>query len=351
MSISFYGSSGFSLTILKKLKEFHDKGLITLAYVVSKSSDRSRPVNSKGRKHEDADNPVVAYCKEVGVRVENQSVPERAEGRVVSSVDSITTLSNEIPQQVRDDINVDIDLAIVASYGRIIKQEELDSTKYGFLNIHGSLLPKWRGACPVQMCVRYQDIENTGITIIKMDKGMDTGDILKSEKLEVESEEFKNITSGELMDKLAELSAEVLERDFDLIFNPEKWGLEKQHDNEATYCSVKDMDKSNFEITQSDTMLSAHGKIMSANPEPKAYGVFKIGEKEIKANLLRSRIIENEINNQTETHDIERHNHSSLRIFEKKLYLDLSDGTLEILEIQPEGKKIMTGKDFVNGFR
>jgi len=314
MKIAFYGSSGFSLAILKKLFDFHKLGKLDLIYIVSQSSKQKK----FGK--EIVDNPVVDYCK-------------------VNSLKFLTPdkIKDKFFQNYLDEHPVD--LVIVAAYGKILPESLINKSKYGFLNFHGSLLPKYRGAAPVQFTILNQDINSAGITIIKMDKGMDTGQIIKKEKLNIKYEELQKITGGELMNRLADLSVEVMDKEFEYIFNPENWILVPQEDNQATYCNEADMVKENFEIKFEDGTKHAHGKIMGANPAPIAF--MEIDN--LKVNLFRSNITDQPI-------EYTPKSKLCFHSYQKRLYLELNDGLLEILEIQPIGKKAMDAKSFLNGY-
>lgn len=318
MKVAFYGSSNFSQKILEKLFLFHQDRKIELTYVVS------QPSKAAGRKNEIKDNPVVAFCKE-------------------NSINLLTPSKLKETEEANTILSSPVDIAIVAAYGKILRKDILNTAKYGFLNFHGSLLPKLRGATPVQTTILNQSLEDAGVTIIKMDEGMDTGEIIKNAKLEIKNVRFESLTSGELMSELAKLSVDILEQNFEYLFNPGNWKLEKQDDSQATYCYVSDFDKEKMEIDYSDTAKTAHGKIMAANPEPKAWISLKLRNNDTKINLISSKIVAEEL-------FIESKCELSLHLFQKKLYLELQDSFLEILEIQPQGKNIMKGRDFANGF-
>ncbi len=313
MRISFWGSSDFSLEILKELYKKSTEGRIELVYVVS------QPAKPFGRKKELKNNLVVQYCINNGI---NLLLPEKLD----------KAFRDELPR---------VDISFVAAYGHIISEKILNTTRYGFINFHGSILPKYRGAIPVQLTIMNQDIDG-GITIIKMDKGMDTGKIISAYKVDVE----RNITSGELMNTLAKLSAKKINEDFDLIFNPNLWQLQPQDESIATYSYEKDFTKEKFGINYEDGVKLAHGKIMAANPEPKAW--IKInGSKNY--NLIRS-AIGPEI--PADISELEKKGELGIRtnIAKRNIYLELNDGFLEIVQIQPEGKNVMDAKSFINGY-
>lgn len=349
MNIAFYGSSDFSLAILKKLFEFHKNGKVNLKYVVS------QPAKPVGRKKELKNNLVVEYCLQNEILVLTPSKIKELKENLQSSIFNLQLekLGQVNKQTSRlDDKFLNTDISFVAAYGKILPPWLLETAKFGFVNFHGSLLPKYRGAAPVQFTILNQDIEAVGVTLIKMNEGMDTGDVVANYKLRITNYELQNMTSGELMSSLAEQSVQKLEGDFDYIFNPEKWKLEKQDDSKATFCYVADMAKDNFEVKYEDSIVEAHGKIMAANPAPLAWITilagkpgkdFKIDLFELKINLFRSRILQENL-------PVRKMNTLDVYIHEKRLFLQLSDGFLEILELQPVGKSVMDAKSFINGY-
>ncbi len=321
MKIAFYGSSLFSLEILKALYEKHQGHALVLSYVVTQSA---KPA---GRKKVVTSNPVEVFCQENGIiyctphKLKELFTPEE--------------LANP-HSQLRTDI------AIVAAYGKILPGKVLATAKHGFINFHGSILPNYRGATPVQTTILNQD-PIAGITIIKMDEGMDTGDIILAKEIPTPA----NSTSGELMQQLALLSAQLLHDEFNTIMQPENWELKPQNHESATYTDLSLWkDKKNFEIPYLEGLVEAHGKIMAANPDPKAFITIRSGGKTSKYNIVRS------LHTATIHEEPQRDNQITLHTSsdKKHLYLELSDGFLEILEIQPEGKQIMDAKSFINGY-
>lgn len=331
--ISFWGSTHFSLEILKALYSKHKEGKVNLKYVVS------QPAKPVGRKQVITHNPVGQFC------IDNEIT--------LYTPTKLIDLYNE------KSVELTTDISFVAAYGKIISEKILATAKEGFVNFHGSILPKYRGAIPVQMTVMNQD-EEGGITLIKMDKGMDTGEIIKKSKAKSQ----KDMTSGELMARLAELSAEIVQNDFDLLINSNQWQLEPQNDSEATTCFVHEMDKKNFEINYMDGIKLAHGKIMAASPEPRAW-VDREGMNLhlpfAKINFLRSKYNpEYFLPENYDEYDpipiadlhIKPKNRLAFHIDSatKRFFLELHDGFLEIIEIQPEGKNTMDAKSFINGY-
>jgi methionyl-tRNA formyltransferase len=337
MQISFWGSSDFSLEILKELFKKSKEHKLDLLYVVT------QPPKPYGRKRELKHNLVAEFCIENEIPV---LLPEKLSQIFnLKAIDQVPALQYYfIPDIASFDISTDI--SIVAAYGKIISEKVLNTAKYGFINFHGSILPTYRGAIPVQRTVMNQD-NTCGITVIKMDKGMDTGDVITSYEFEVE----ENITSGELMGQLAEVSAKLIDRNFDLIFNPEEWDLRPQDHEKATYCYERDFAKEHFQITYEDGVKRAHGKIMAANPEPKAFvTIFNLQSSIYNTvNMIRSYVAGN---GENFAEGIVPSGTLSLHasVDKSKLFLELCDGFLQIVEIQPIGKNVMDARSYINGY-
>ena len=163
--------------------------------------------------------------------------------------------------------NLKADLAIVVAYGQIIPEEFLNLTKYGFINIHASLLPKWRGAAPIQRSIMNLDKE-TGISFMKIVKKLDEGPVCK--KLNIKISEKDNYET--LSDKLSSLASENMLDIIDDIFE-EKVLYEEQNHEEATYANK--ILKSEGEIKWSENAENILGKINGLYPSPGAWFVYK----------------------------------------------------------------------------
>ncbi|MBQ5667381.1 MAG: methionyl-tRNA formyltransferase, partial [Oscillospiraceae bacterium] len=155
------------------------------------------------------------------------------------------------------------DLTVVAAYGKILPKDILDVAPLGNVNVHGSLLPEYRGSAPIQWSVINGD-KVTGITTMFMAEGMDTGDMIMKFELPIGEDE----TAGELFDKMAELGAESIEKTLELFDNGEV-KAEPQNEEEATYAPM--LKKEMGEIDFGKTAEEIHNLVRGLNPWPMAY--------------------------------------------------------------------------------
>ncbi len=236
------------------------------------------------------------------------------------------------PQSMKNEESVNLikslnpDVAVVAAYGQILPKAVLDVPKYGCVNIHGSLLPKYRGASPIQQSVLNGD-KITGVTTMLMDVGLDTGDIL----LKAETEIGENETSGELFDKLSILGGELILKTLDLLENGSITPV-KQDESLATHTSK--ITKSSCPIDFSKTAQEVHNQIRGLYPWPIATA--KLCGKNIK---IHSSLISDLIGE------------PSTIISTKPLIIACKDKSIQIIDLQPEGKKRMSAEAFVLGHK
>ncbi|VEL95077.1 methionyl-tRNA formyltransferase [Alteromonas sp. 76-1] len=169
------------------------------------------------------------------------------------------SLKNDEAQQTLTDINAD--LMIVVAYGLILPKAVLDAPKLGCLNVHGSILPKWRGAAPIQRAIWAGDSE-TGVTIMQMDEGLDTGDMLHIATLPISEDD----TSASLYEKLAELGPTAL---LDVVNSIDTLSPVKQDDSEATY--AKKLSKEEAFINWHDSAEQIARNVRAFNPWPVAW--------------------------------------------------------------------------------
>ena len=219
---------------------------------------------------------------------------------------------------------LDADIAIVVAYGQIIPKEYLNLVKKGFINIHASLLPKWRGAAPIQRSIMNLEKE-TGISIMKIGEKLDTGAICNSYKIKIETSDNAETTS----EKLSALAAEKILNNIDEILD-DKIEFREQNHNEASYAAK--IEKKEGQIKWSENAENIIGKINGLYPSPGAFFIYK-GEryKILKAKLtLGSGEIGEVLDN----------------------YLEISCGnkkSIKILEIQRQGKRPQNTSEFMLG--
>ena len=219
---------------------------------------------------------------------------------------------------------LDVDLAIVVAYGQIIPKEYLSLTKKGFINIHGSILPKWRGAAPIQRSIMNLDVE-TGISIMKIVEELDSGPVCNIYKVKLDS----NQNSQEISDKLSILAAEKILDNIDDILENKANFVEQDH-SEATY--AKKIDKKEGKINWSEDAKKIIGKINGLFPTPGAFFIFK-GE---RYKILKA-VIGNGLGKAGE-------------VISNNLEVACSKNqSIKILEIQRQGKKPQKINEFVLG--
>ena len=175
---------------------------------------------------------------------------------------------------------IDADLVIVVAYGQIIPKKFLDLTKKGFINIHASLLPNWRGAAPIQRSIMNLDKE-TGISVMRIAEQLDTGPVCNIYKIDLKN----NLNASDVADKLSLIAAEKILDNIDDILDDKANFIEQDH-SKATYASK--IQKSEGEINWSNNAKDINGKINGLYPVPGAFFIYK-GE--------RYKILEAEIGN------------------------------------------------------
>ncbi len=237
------------------------------------------------------------------------------------------------PAKLRDGTALEImkslapDLVVVAAYGKILPKELLDVPPLGNVNVHGSLLPKYRGSAPIQWSVINGD-KVTGVTTMFMAEGMDTGDMILKLETKIGEEE----TAGELFERLARLGADSIEKTLEL-FDKGDVPREQQAEEEATCAPMlkKEIGEVNFEKSAEEIKNLVRG----LNPWPVAFTF--LDEKSIK--IYKAAVVSGFSGEPGELLD------------EKRFIVGCKDGAVEFISVQPEGKKEMSGADFIRGRR
>ncbi len=236
------------------------------------------------------------------------------------------------PNKLKEDyeyiLNKKPDIIITCAYGSIVPKVVLDYPSYGCINVHASLLPKYRGASPIVASILNGEKE-TGITIMYMDEGIDTGNIIMSRSIEIED----NDNSLSLSNKLSLLGANLLIDTLPKIFEGENFDI-PQDNEEATYVGM--LKREDEHIDFNNTVENIKNQVRAFSPEPYAFIIiddteYKISEVEIKkCDVSKIGII--------------------VEVNKDSFGITAKDGIVYIKRIKPSGKKEMSVKDFFNGF-
>ena len=221
----------------------------------------------------------------------------------------------------------DLDVGITAQYGLIIPQSILDIPKHGIINIHTSLLPKYRGASPIQSALINGDTE-TGVTIMKMEAGLDTGPILLQKKLLIQPDD----TYLDLDKKLADLAIEALFEAIPKYISGELLPI-PQNESEKIIC--KQLSRDDGKIDWNKSADEIYNLYRGLTPWPGVWTMWK--NKRIKLLKIKPSDKVLELGNFVVDND--------------NLFVGCNEGSVEILELQLEGKKIMETKEFLNGYK
>ncbi len=235
---------------------------------------------------------------------------------------------HKIREEYQDIIDLDPDIIITCAYGQIVPKELLDFPYYGCINIHGSILPEYRGASPIQSAIMNGDTE-TGITIMYMDEQMDTGNIINMDKIDIDITD----TYGTLSDKLSIVGKNLLLKTLPKIIADDNWNI-KQDDGAATY--TKKITREQERLDFSKTKKEVYDYIRALNPSPLA-NILLNGE-EIK--IVEARLGADKTG---EIGVITAVNKDSFSI-------QCSDGLIDVTMIKRAGKNIMDVKSFLNGY-
>lgn len=301
MRIVFMGTPDFAVGSLQALCESGKHEIIAVV---------TQPDRPKGRGNKLLQTPVKEYALEQGLTVYQ---PQK-----VKTPEFVELLHELQPE-----------LIVVAAFGQFLSKEILELPKYGCINVHASLLPKYRGAAPIQYAIIKGEKES-GVTIMQMDIGMDTGAML--DKVVVPIDE--NTTMGELHDALREQGAALLLQVIDKIAAGTAVA-EPQDDAQATYATL--LDRSMEHIDWSKTAQEVHNLIRGFNPAPSTFTKLPNG-KSLK--IWGSKMTDKSSTAAAGT-VIETGKHS--------FFVACGEGVLEITEVQPESKKRMPAQVFLNG--
>ena len=266
--------------------------------------------------------------------VYTQSPKKKARGqKIIESPIHQCANKLNIPVRFPKDINSDeeynfiknskVDIVIVVAYGKILPSKILNLPNIKFINIHASLLPKWRGAAPIQRAIMNKDKE-TGISIMEIVKELDAGPVMKFVKTEIK----KDTTYGNLSDKLSNLSASTI-LDCLSIIEKKKENFVPQNHTKATY--AKKIDKSETKINWNDKAENIVAKINSLHPKPGCW---------FKLNNYRVKVLE--------AKEIEAQGKPG-EIINNQFSIACSENAIQILYLKKEGKNSMSASNFIIG--
>jgi len=307
--IVFMGTSEFAVPILTRLNQCHEVVLVVAS-----------PDKPAGRKQILTPPPVKVLAQELGLPVEQ---PVKLRGN-----ENFLNRLNEISPE----------LIVVVAYGKILPAEIINLPEHGCVNVHGSILPKYRGPSPIQTAILNGDKE-TGVSFILMDLGMDTGDIIESHSLEITADDNFNTLSG----KLSTLAADKICPIVDGYIKGEL-NLEVQEDDDATYCY-----KMTEELGKIQWSLSARAIANRVRAISEKVGVYGFYDKKrlsiIEADFIDSACPEDkaELPVGTVLMGIETETN------QKIICVKCGKGRLILKKVQLEGRQPMEIKDFING--
>ena len=296
LKVVFMGTPEFSVPILESLIELTDVVLVV-----------SQPDKEVGRKRVLTPSPVKACALEHGIEVYT-------------------------PKKIREEyeyvLNKKPDIIITAAYGQIVPKQMLIYPDYGCINVHGSLLPKYRGASPIQSAIMNGD-KTTGITLMYMEEGLDTGNIIHAKEIDIDPED----TYGTLSEKLSILGRDLLVKTLPVIFEGENFDI-PQNDEDATHTVKIKREDERLDFKKSAEEL--HNFVRALNPTPLA---------NILVNGDEWKVLVTEVGSETKEKP-----GTVVAVNKDSFEVACSDATLVIKKIKPAGKKEMLVRDFFNGY-
>ncbi|MCR5735566.1 MAG: methionyl-tRNA formyltransferase [Lachnospiraceae bacterium] len=301
MKVVFMGTPDFSVSILKAI---YEAGHRVCACVTGEDKKR-------GRGREVSPTPVKEYALKRGLNV--------YQPHILKCEETVSYLKG-----------LSADIFVVAAYGKILSSEILSIPKYGCINVHASLLPKYRGASPIQSAVIAGD-KISGVTIMQMNEGLDTGDILMQESIEIAADE----TGESLFLKLADLGAELIVSALERIEAGEITAV-KQDESRASYTKLISKDMGKLDLNKSAEHLER--LIRGMYSWPGTYLVFS--GKKIK--VFCADVIKGMTGESPGT---------VISADKEGIRVQTGEGLLNITDLQAEGKKRMPVNEFIKGFK
>lgn len=295
MKLVFFGTSVFAVPILERLSPF-----VSLAV--------TQPDRPSGR----------------GLTLNPSPIKQCAEALGVPVIDPKKIRTPEFEAALRAE---GADAFVVAAYGRILPTNILDIPPHGCLNLHGSILPAYRGAAPIQRCLENGD-RVTGVTLMHMDEGMDTGDMIAVVETKIGDDEVY----GALQDRLATLAADLAEAWIPRVVAGR---ANRIHQLEAKATHAAKVEKGEAELLWTEPAQVNHNRFRAFTPSPGAF--FRKEESVVRVSSIRL----------SEQSGIP----GTVLALKPNLCVACYEGSLVLLELRPEGRKLMSGSDWANGAR
>lgn len=308
MKIVFMGTPDFAVSTLTSL---YDAGYEIAAVV-------SQPDKPKGRHAELMPTPVKAKALELSIPV----------------LQPVKAKDPEFIEKLRE---IAPDLIVVTAYGQILKKELLDIPRYGCINVHASLLPRWRGAAPIQWAVIEGD-EYAGVTTMQMNEGLDTGDMLLTKSLKLSKDE----TGGSLFDKLSKLGGDLIVETVKQLEIGELKPI-PQPEEGMTYASMLRKEDGNIDWSKSADEIDR--LIRGLTPWPGSYS--RLNGKILKIHKAIPCSMEDE--ELKSVYEDASNEFGRIITIKERLFVICKDSMLELLEVQMEGKKRMDAISFLRG--
>lgn len=221
------------------------------------------------------------------------------------------------------------DLGVIVAYGSILRKAVLDQPAKGWVNLHYSLLPDFPGAAPVQQAIR-EGRTVTGVTIFRLDEGVDTGPILSSEDVRI----AEDVTSGELLDQLSKVGSELLIRT--LLNLDEYFSKQQQQSTSNSARGSSKISRADARINFLEAATDVHNLVRAMNPEPVAW---------FEVNQMAVRVLK------TEVSKLPGLGVGECRVETDELFVGCGSGAVKLLKVQPAGKTPMSGADWFRGLR
>ncbi|MEM7738284.1 MAG: methionyl-tRNA formyltransferase [Deinococcota bacterium] len=301
MRVALFGSPAFAVPSLEHLHHQHE--IVLVVTQPDKKAGRGLTVTS----------PATAQrARELGLRLEQPA-------RLKTNEDFANLLAS-----------LEVDVAVTAAYGKILPKTLLDIPNHGFLNVHGSLLPKYRGAAPIQWALINGDAE-TGITIMQTDVGMDTGDIRLVQRVAIGQDD----DASSLFVRLAEVGAEAILNALDLL-EADNLPCTPQDDSLASHARM--LTKDDGQIIWESSATSIWNRYRGVSVWPKSWTLWQ--GKQLKVPAL-------ELGSKTST----QVPGEIVDVNAEGITVSTGEGTIFLTKVQPSGKAAMPAKDFANGYQ